>query len=143
MLTAEGQTMTNLLATPTQQDVFKSISHNVGGQQSDPRLFYVVAAMTAAFVLLMVIVNAIKRRAAIPRAVNHQGKLLREMLKRLPLRKGEVRQLKLMAAEQGCDSPLTLVLCPSLLAKGMSEKGKADKRVLLGVAKKMGMVKKK
>jgi len=54
-----------------------------------------------------------------------------------------VKHLRTMASEQQCVSPLTLVLCPSLLARGMNTKGKADKRVVMGVAKKMGMVKKK
>jgi len=65
------------------------------------------------------------------------------MLKRVPLRGGEIKQLKLMAADQGCESPLTLVLCPSLMAKGMQDNGKADKRVVMGVARKMGILKKR
>jgi hypothetical protein len=131
-----------LAAAPTQEDVFKSISQNVG-EPTDPRVFYVVGGIAAGLVLLLIVVNAFKKRTARPRNVNHQGKLMRELLRRLPLRKGEVRQLKAMAAEQGLASPLTLVLCPSLLAKGLSEPGRADKRVLMGVAKKMGILRKK
>jgi hypothetical protein len=130
------------LAAVRQEDVFKSISDNVGGS-TDPKLFYILALAGAGFVLLMVVINSLKNRQARPRAVNHQGKLLKELLKKVPLKNGEVKQLKAMAAEQGCDSPLTLVLCPSLLAKGMNTKGKADKRVVMGVAKKMGILKKK
>jgi hypothetical protein len=110
---------------------------------SDPRLFYVLGLAAVGFVLLLVVVNSFKNRQARPRAVNHQGKLMKELLKKVPLKGGEVKQLKHMAAEQGCVSPLTLVLCPSLLAKGMNSKGKADKRVIMGVAKKMGILKKK
>jgi hypothetical protein len=134
--------MSVLAANPTQADVFKSISDNVGSP-TDPRVFYVVAAVGVGIVLLLIAVNAFKKRAALPRAVNHQGKLMKEVLKRVGLRKGEVRQLKVLAGEQGCASPLTLVLCPSLLAKGLAEKGRADKRTLMGVARKMGIIKKK
>lgn len=131
-----------LAATPRQEDVFKSISDNVGGS-TDPKFFYILALAGTAFVLLLIVVNSFKNRQARPRAVNHQGKLLKELLKKIPLKGGEVKQLKAMASEQGCASPLTLVLCPSLLAKGMNTKGKADKRVVMGVAKKMGILKKK
>lgn len=130
------------LAAVRQEDVFKSISDNVGGS-TDPKFFYILALAGAGFVLLLVVINSFKNRQVRPRAVNHQGKLLKELLKKVPLKNGEVKQLKAMAAEQGCDSPLTLVLCPSLLAKGMNTKGKADKRVVMGVAKKMGILKKK
>lgn len=131
------------LAQLKQEDVFKSISDNVGKSSADPKVLYAFLLAGAGVVLLLVLVSAWRSRRASPRAVNHQGKLMKEMLKKLPLKKGEVRQLRAMAAEQGCESPLTLVLCPSLLAKGMTEKGKADKRVLMGVAKKMGVVRKK
>jgi hypothetical protein len=131
-----------MLAAIKQEDVFKSIEDNVGGAP-DPKLFYVLALSAAAFVLLMVVVNSMKNRQRRPRAVNHQGKLMKELAKKVALKGSEVKQLKTMAAEQGCSSPLTLVLCPSLLAKGMNTKGKADKRVVMGVAKKMGILKKK
>jgi heme exporter protein D len=125
-----------------QEDVFKSISDNVGSS-GDPRTFYVFAAVGVGLVFLLLLVNALMKRRATPRAVNHQGKLVKELMRKVPLRKGEVKQLRAMAAEQGCESPLTLVLCPSLIAKGLNEKGRADKRVVMGVARKMGIVKKK
>jgi len=134
--------MFNLLAQLRQEDVFKSISDNVGGQ-TDPKVFYTVAAIGTALVLLLIGVNALKKRQATPRAVNHQGKLLKEILKSVSLKKGEMKHLKTMAMEQNCDSPLTLILCPSVLAKGINAKGKADKRVVMGVARKMGILKKK
>ena len=132
----------NLLAQLKQEDVFKSISDNVGGK-TDPRVFYVASLLVVALVLLLAVVNSYKKRKASPKAVNHQGKLIKEILKSVPLKGGEVKQLRAMATEQQCTSPLTLVLCPSLLAKGMNTRGKADKKVVMGVARKMGMVKKK
>jgi hypothetical protein len=137
-----GQFATAAAAQLRQEDVFKSISENVSGS-GDPTPFYAMALVGVGIVLVLIVVNHFMKRQARPRAVNHQGKLVKEMLRRLPLRGGEVKQLRLMAAEQGCESPLTLVLCPSLMAKGIQEKGKADKRVVLGVARKMGILKKK
>jgi hypothetical protein len=130
------------VAAPSQEDVFKSISSSVGGR-TDPRVFYMVALIAVGLVLLLIVVNSFKRRQATPRAVNHQGKLIKDVLRRLPLRKAELKQLKSLAAEQACASPLTLILCPSVLAKGLNAKTKADKRTLMGVAKKMGILKKK
>ena len=137
-----GQFATAAAAQLRQEDVFKSISENVSGR-GDPTPFYAVAAIGVGIVLVLVIVNAIMKRQARPKAVNHQGKLIKEMLRRVPLKSAEVKQLRTLAAEQGCESPLTLVLCPSLLAKGLSNTAKADKRVVMGVARKMGILKKK
>jgi hypothetical protein len=134
--------MTNVLAQLKQEDVFKSISDNVG-RTTDPKVFYVAALLVVALVLLLAVVNSIRKRKASPRPVNHQGRLIKEILKSVPLKGGEVKQLRAMAAEQQCTSPLTLVLCPSLLARGMNTRGKADKKVVMGVARKMGIVKKK
>ena len=137
-----GQFATAAAAQLRQEDVFKSISDNVSGS-GDPTPFYAVALIGAGIVLVLSVANYFMKRQARPRAVNHRGKLVKEVLRRVPLRNVEVKQLKVMAAEQGCDSPLTLVLCPSLLAKGIQETAKADKRVALGVARKMGILKKK
>src|SRR5690348_2116190 len=134
--------MLSLLAQLRQEDVFKSISDNVGGQ-TDPKVFYAVALIGTALVLLLVLVNSWKKRQATARAVNHQGKLLKEILKSVSLKKAEMKQLKTMAVEQNCASPLTLILCPSVLAKGINAKGKADKRVVMGVARKMGILHKR
>ena len=137
-----GQVATAAAAQLRQEDVFKSISEKVGGP-GDPTPLYVMAAIAVGVILVVSVANWFARRRARPRATNHRGKLIKEVLRRIPLRGAEVKQLKVMAVEQGCESPLTLVLCPSLMAKGIQEKGKADKRVVLGVARKMGILKKK
>jgi hypothetical protein len=129
----------NLLAQLKQEDVFKSISQNVSGENGDTTVLYAVLLTIAAIVLILVLVNALRKRPGRPRTVNHQGKLVKEILKRLPLKKGELRALRQVAAEQGVESPLTLVLCPSLLAKGINARGKADRRSAMTVAKKVGL----
>ena len=130
--------MAAVLAQLKQADVFKSISENVSGN-SDPTVFYAVMLGIAGVIFVAVVVNALRKREPRPRGVNHQGKLLKEVLKRVPLKKGEVRALRTIAAEQGCSSPLTLVLCPSLLAKGINARGKADRKSAMALARKLGM----
>jgi len=57
---------------------------------------------------------------------------------RINLRPSEVRQLKVLAEEQQVSSPLTLLLCPSVLAKAVKhQSGKVDTRVIAQVARKM------
>ncbi|HSI32267.1 MAG: hypothetical protein ACAI43_21020 [Phycisphaerae bacterium] len=134
--------MTYLLSQTRQEDVFRSISENVGGS-SDPTTFYYLLAGAAGLVVLLALISARKKRAARPRAVNHQGRLMKEILRRVPLKKSEVKHLRTVAGEQGCASPLTLILCPSVLAKGLSEKSRADRKVIMNVARKMGVVRRK
>jgi len=90
-------------------------------------------------VLLLVVVNNFKKRQATPRAVNHQGKLLKEILKALPLKKArdqtpqdDGRRTKLRLSPD--DDPLPLGAGQGAI----NSKGKADKRVVMGVARKDG-----
>src|SRR5688500_4837884 len=117
-----GQFATAAASQLRQEDVFKSISENVSGS-GDPTPFYAVAIAAVTVVVVLTVVNWINKRRANPRAVNRQGKLVKEILRRVPVRRAEFKQLRVAASEQGCQSPLTLVLCPSLLAKGIQEKG--------------------
>jgi len=79
-----------------------------------------------------------RKRDLSPRSLNHQGKLLKEVMKRINLKPSEVRQLKTLAEEQSVSSPLTLLLCPSVLAKAVKhQSGKVDARVIAQVARKM------
>src|SRR5688572_7821312 len=74
-------------AQPTQEEVFQSIKDNVGPSQTDysKLLPYVLAGM--GLVILLVLVSQRKRQeTATPKPLNHQGKLLREVLKTVPLR---------------------------------------------------------
>ena len=132
--------ITTFLAQLKQEDVFKSISRNVSSGPGDPTVFYAAILTVAAVILLVVVVNALRKRGeSRPRSVNHHGKLVKEVLKRIPMRKAELRALRTIAAEQACESPLTLVLCPSLLAKGINAKGKADRKSAMLVARKVGL----
>jgi hypothetical protein len=53
------------------------------------------------------------------------------------LKPAEIRQLKTLADSQGVENPLTLLLCPSLLAKAAKQRpDKFDRRVVSGMLKR-------
>jgi hypothetical protein len=125
-------------ASPTQQEVFKSISDNVGSS-TDPKRFAAFILAITALVILLAVLSRRKQRQITPKILNHQGKLLKEIARHIDLRPAEIRQLKVLAEEQNLSSPLTLLLCPSMLAKSVKERsGKVDRRAILSVAKKLG-----
>ena len=126
------------IAAPSQQEVFKSISDNVGSS-TDPKKFAAFILAVTALAILLVVVSKRKQRQITPKVLNHQGKLLKEIMRHIDLRPAEIRQLKLLAEEQNLSSPLTLLLCPSILAKAVKERsGKVDRKAILSVAKKLG-----
>ena len=125
-------------ATPTQQEVFRSIQDNVGSS-TDPKKFFAFLAAVVALVLLLAVLSKRKQRQVTPKTLNHHGKLLKEILRQIDLRPAEVRQLRTLADAQNVSSPITLLLCPSVLAKAVKERtGKVDRKVLMSVAKKLG-----
>jgi hypothetical protein len=122
----------------TQEEVFKSISDNVGST-TDPKKFFAFFAGAAGLVILIAVLSQRKKRQVMPKKLNHQGKLLKEVLAQIDLRPVELKQLKMLAEAQGVSSPLTLLLCPSVLAKAVKERTtKVDRKVLIGIAKKLG-----
>jgi hypothetical protein len=127
-----------VLATPTQQEVFKS--DNVG-QKTDSGHFLAVLLAIAAVAVFIGIFSKRERKAAVPRALNHQGKLIKEIMKGVHLRPAEVRQLRTLADAQDLENPLTLLLCPSVLEKAIKERPKLiERKVMLQITRKMGMV---
>jgi hypothetical protein len=122
----------------TQEEVFRSIQDNVGSS-TDPKKFFAFLAGMAALIILLTVLSKRKQRQVTPKTLNHQGKLLREILRQVDLRPAEIRQLKMLAEDQNVASPLTLLLCPSVLAKAVKERaGKVDRKVIMSVAKKLG-----
>jgi len=125
-------------ASPTQQEVFKSIQDNVGSS-TDPKKFFGFLAVAVGLVLLLPVISKRKQRQVLPKTLNHHGKLLKEIVRRVDLRPAEIRQLKMLAEAQEVSSPITLLLCPSVLAKAVKERaGKVDRKVMMSVAKKLG-----
>jgi hypothetical protein len=134
------------LAQPTQEEVFRSIGENVNERADSGRLLAVVLG-TAGIIFLLVVISHSKRREAAPKKLNHQGKLLKEVLKTVSLKPAELKQLKALAHEarardeNGPESPLTLLLCPSVLAReAQRSPEKYDRKVLGGLLKRMGLL---
>jgi hypothetical protein len=142
-------------ATPSANEVFQSIQKNVGGQTDDDggggKGLAIVLAGGAALIMVMLAGSKIRARRATPQAMHHPGKLIREVLKAVPLKPKEVKQLKLLAeasrrrheegaTEEGVENPLTLILCPSVLARTLKDRpANVDRAVVAGVIRKMGV----
>ena len=133
---------------PTQEDVLRSIGQNVSESGDSGRVLGILAGIAGAIVMLVVVGQ---RRAgeARPKVLNHHGKLMKEVLRTVPLKPAELKQLKLLLAESAKrggggegpapSSPLTLVLCPSLLLKtAQARPEKLNQKVVAGLAKKLG-----
>ena len=126
------------VAAPTQQEVFKSIQDNVGST-TDPKKFFAFLIGVVALGILLTVLSKRKQRQVTPKVLNHQGKLLKEVVRQIDLRPAELRQLKTLADSQDVSSPLTLLICPSVLAQAVKDRpGKVDRKVMMAVAKKLG-----
>jgi hypothetical protein len=127
-------------AAPSQEDVFKSISDNMG-EKSDSGNFLAGLLAIAAVAILVAVISKRRQRVVHPKTLNHQGKLLREVLKNTSLRPAEVRLLKSLAESQSMDNPLVLMLCPSVLEKALRQKnGKFERKVATQLARKAGLI---
>ena len=131
-------------AQPTQEEVFKSIGENVNRPIDSSRLLAVLAGIAGAVVLIAVI-GQWRGRERRPRPLNHHRRLMKEVLRNVPLRGAELKQIKQLAQtarpgarDEKVQSPLTLLLCPSLLLEATKQsRGKADLRVVGALARKM------
>jgi hypothetical protein len=125
-------------ATPTQEEFLKSIQDNVS-QSTDPRKVLAFLVGAAAVVILLAVFSQWRKREVAPRVLNHQGKLMKELSSSIDLKTAEIKQLKSLAEDQDVISPLTLMLCPSLLAKAVKDSpGKVDRATVLQIARKIG-----
>lgn len=142
-----GLTLTcgTLRAAPSQTDVFiKSVQDNMDSAQSfDYRPVLLVAAGGGMIVLLMMISKRRQNTRTRPQALNSPARLIKEMLRDVPLNAAELKQLKLMAASvQAPDdeptNPLVLLLCPSVMAKGLHRAGnKVDRKTVALIVRKL------
>lgn len=131
------------VAQPSQEDVFRSIQDSVGGSAETPDLLPYVAGAVG-LLLMVVLISQRRKRVAAPRSLNNRGKLLKEIVRSVPIRSREMKQLKIVAENADTDgpqpNPLTLLLCPSLMAKTIQSKRlKIDRRALTSVARKAGL----
>jgi hypothetical protein len=133
-----------LLAGPSQQDVFKSIQDSMGSaKEVDSTPIYL---LTAGGVVVLVILSLLSRRqqkADSSEALNHPRKLMKEVLREVPLKPAEMKQLKILAGavedQTGEDlNPLTLLLCPSLMARGLKDdRGKVDRKMVAQMVRRL------
>jgi hypothetical protein len=109
----------------------KSMSEGVSSAGESHAVLPIILAVIGV-ILLLAWLGTRERKAAKPKPVNHSRKLLKQVGREVGLAGGEIRQLKLLAdvhertAGEKLHSPLTLLLCPSLLGKTMES---ADTRV--------------
>jgi hypothetical protein len=136
----------------TQEEFFKSLQQSVdntgpngGGVSAGGVIIFlsIIGALVGVIAILNRIASRRKPRtraaATVAAKTNHQPrKLAKEIAKAAGLSGEEMRQLKALAEQHGHASPLTLLICPSLLLEGARrEDTKADKAVLANVARKV------
>ena len=136
---------TSLVAGPTQSDVFKSIQDSVGQEKKVDYTAPILLAVGGVGVLAVLVV--LNRRdqtvSKKPATLNSPAKLTREILREVPLKSAEMKQLKSLADSLGqklgeTPDPMTLLLCPSLLARGVSSApSRLDRKLLAQVVRKM------
>jgi hypothetical protein len=126
-----------ILAAPSQEEVFRSIKDNVG-ESTDPRKLLAFLIGAVAVIALLTVFSHWRKREAAPKALNHQGKLLKELSAAINLKQAELKQLKMLAEAQNVLSPMTLILCPSVLGKAVKQSaGKVDRQTILQIARKL------
>jgi hypothetical protein len=118
------------------EDVFRSTQESIDGGAGPGRAIALVLSLVA-FGLLLLALQHRRRGQIAPKAINHQGKLVKEVVKGLPLKAAEMRQLTKLAEEKQLSSPLVMLLCPSVLAKSLSEAEGAEKATLKKVAQRI------
>jgi|SRR5579859_3628385 len=132
-------------AGPTQTDVFKSIQDSVGERHEINSMPVILLALGGGLVLgvLVYMSRREQKKVVAPAALNHAGKLAKEVLKEMNLKPNDLKQLKILAdsiASQVGETPdpLALLLCPSLLAKGVSANpSKMDRKVVAQMVRRM------
>lgn len=124
-------------AAATNEEFFKSMRETVD-KPVDPTKFLAVLMLAAAVILLLVVLNRKRQKQVLPKQVNHPGKLAKEVAAAVHLKPVEMRQLRLLAEGQDVSGPVTLLLCPSVLAKAVREKStRIDKKIVAQIARKL------
>jgi hypothetical protein len=137
-------TASRLRAEPTQEEVFKSIGQSVDQPVDSSKVLAVLAGIGGVLVLLVVLGQR-RGREKKTTSQNQPRRLMKEVLRNVPLKKSELKQVRLLSQElrpggrdERVQSPLTLLLCPSLLAEAAKQsRGKADLPVVAGLVKKL------
>src|SRR5882762_7678255 len=118
------------------EDVFKSTKENMD-QEAGPERLIALGLGAVAIIVLLIFLGRRRKADMVPRPVNNQIRLIREVLKTVPLKEAELKQLKQLADEQSCSSPLVLIMCPSLIAKALHSKTPEQRKALAPTIKKL------
>jgi len=118
------------------EDVFKSTKESMS-QEAGPERLIALGLGAAAVVVLLVFLQYRRKAESMAKPMNNQHRLVREMTRTLALKEGEMRQLKQLADEQSCSSPLVLLMCPSLMAKALANKSADQKKAIAPMIKKL------
>ena len=131
-------------AAPSQADFFKSVQENMDKPQDfDYRPLLLIAAGGGVVVLLLMVSSRRQKTVRSPQSLNSPAKLMKEILREIPLNAAELKQLKLLAGavktpDANEISPLALLLCPSLMAKGLRGAGnKVDRKTVALIVRKL------
>ena len=122
-------------AAPTQEDVLRSIGQHIDQQRGDPSKLLALLAAAGGLAILLVVFSHRRKREVSHKPLRHHGKLLKEVCKAIPLKPAELRQLKTLAEDQNMASPLSLLLCPSLLERAAD--ARTDRGIIAGVVHKL------
>jgi hypothetical protein len=107
-------------ATPTNEEISRSFSENMDQAPDYSRLIPWLFAL-AGIVAAVIYIRQRQKRQAVPKALNHPGKLMREIIRTGEINPVEMKKLSGRARELDCQNPLTLLLCPSLLSAGQPD----------------------
>lgn len=137
----------------TQEEFLKSLHQSVnqgpvGEGGITARGFAMFLGVVGLIVAVLIVGNRIQRRTggakpaprplSRPTNINQPRKLVREIAKAAGLSGDELRQLRTAADEHGHASPLTLLICPSLLIDAArKDNTNADKAVLTRLARRL------
>jgi hypothetical protein len=124
-------------AAPTQEEVLRSISENIDRQATGGGRVLALGAAAVGLTVLLIVLSQRRKREVAPKPLNHPGKLTREISRTMRLRPVEMRQLKQLADHEQLASPLTLLLCPSVLSRALKESPSADRNLVVGIVKKL------
>ena len=126
-----------ILAQVKLEDVFRATQENMSAAPG-PQRGIALGLCAVALLALLLILHHRQHQQSVRKPMNHRGKLLKQITKDLPLKSPELRQLKQLAEEQRCCSPLVLLLCPSILGKAAASKTPEQRKQAAGIIRKLG-----
>jgi hypothetical protein len=111
---AVGVCSSPVMAGPTLRDISRSFDHSVS-QKPDTGKIMLILLGAGVIIAILVVAAHWGQRQEKPKVLNNPGRLIREIRRKIHLSNPQIKRLKVLADHRGCSSPLTVLLCPSLL----------------------------